>query len=221
MIVRQSYVRQTVQNPPNHLTLNVSRIAQNLSANLIHLEAGRGYVVPKNRPRFAEPGRKADKSVFGHAHSATFSPRLQPHETSNLLQRFAQRHRLRISPDGCGDLITRGKQGDISDYGDDKRLIAAFWGQGAFSRARAGQIRKAITENYGERRAGGLGGDEATFTFDPSDDRAAQFFLTALAIKRKRKTTPAMLAHLARMRARARAKKVSPATPFQTLETIA
>jgi len=138
-----------------------------------------------------------------------------------LIERFAQRYRLRISRDDSNDAIVRGKHGDISDFGDGKRLIASIWGCGSFSRTRATRIRKAITEQFGERIAGSLGGDEATFTFDPSDDRASRFFLSALRIKSKRRTTPAMLRHLTEIRDRARTKKASPAKPFQTPETAA
>lgn len=152
--------------------------------------------------------------MFGHAHCVTSLPRLQTHQTSNLLKRFAQQHRLRISRDGCGDPIICGRNGDLADYGDHMRLIATFWGQGGFSRTRAQRIRRAITGNFGERKTGGPGSDEGMFTFDLADDRDVQFFLTALAIKPKRKTTPAMLAHLAQMRARARVKKSLSSRPI-------
>ncbi len=142
-------------------------------------------------------------------------------KSGNLIERFAQRHRLRIGRDDCNDAIVSGRHGDIIEFGDGKRLIASIWGYGSFSRTRAARIRKAITEQFGERIAGSLGGDEATFAFDPTDDRASTFFLSALRIKTKRRTTPALLTRLAQMRLRARTKQISPASPFQTPETAA
>jgi hypothetical protein len=142
-------------------------------------------------------------------------------KSSDLIERFAQKHRLRIGRDDCNDAIVFGRQGDISDFGDGVRLIVSLWGHGSFSRTRAARVRKAITEKLGERISGSLGGDEATFAFDPTDERASRFFLSALRIKPKRRTTPAMLKHLSQMRARAKTKKTSPARPFQTPETAA
>lgn len=146
------------------------------------------------------------------------SQNYQPESKSSPIERFAQQHRLRIARDECNDAVVRGKHGDLSDAGDGRQLVACFWGQG-FSRFRAGRIREALANKLGNRHAGGEGGDEAIFSFAPADDRASVFFLSALRITRKRRTTPALLAHLERMRTRAQTSKPSLRGPLQPSES--
>ena len=51
---------------------------------------------------------------------------------SNLIDRFAQKYRLRIGRDACNDAVVSGRNGDISEFGDGVRLIASIWGYGSF-----------------------------------------------------------------------------------------
>lgn len=114
-----------------------------------------------------------------------------PRSKASPLEIFAQRHRLKLRRDSCGDQIIVGKYGDVADHGDGENLLVAFWGNGPkFSRLRASRIRRALEESYGQRHAGGVGGDEALILFSPDQPRSAQFFIRALGIRRKRRVSP-------------------------------
>jgi hypothetical protein len=116
---------------------------------------------------------------------------------SSPLKLFAQRHRLKVTRDECSDQIIRGKHGDLSDACDGEHLCAAFWGNGPkFSRLRARRIRLALGEKYGDRWAGGVGGDEAVILFSPVDQRSALFFIRALGIHRKRRVSSEVIGRL-------------------------
>lgn len=109
------------------------------------------------------------------------------------LQSFAEKYRLKITRDVCGDQVVLGRHGDICDFGDDLHLCGTFCACGSgkkFSRLRAGRIRQALQENFGQRHQGGIGGDEAVVLFSPTDQRSAQFFIRALGIRRKRRVSP-------------------------------
>jgi hypothetical protein len=111
-----------------------------------------------------------------------------PHSQASPLEGFAHRYRLRITLDGCRDQIISGKHGNIADHGDGENLMVAFWGTSQnFSRLRAGRIKRTLEESHGQHYAGG--GDEALIVFSPKDERAALFFLQALAIRRKRRVS--------------------------------
>ena len=118
---------------------------------------------------------------------------------SSLLEIFALQHRLKVTLDDCRDQIIRGKHGDLSDFCDGEHLIAAFWGDGPrFSRLRARRIRLAPEGGYGQPWAGGIGDDEALILFFPNEERAANFFIRALGIRRKRRVKAEVIERLGR-----------------------
>lgn len=120
----------------------------------------------------------------------------------SLIERFAQKHRLRLRRSDDRLLIIRGRHGFLYDYDDGQRLGLTIssedGGAGRWNnRRRAGEVAGMECIQDGDA--------EGTLLFDPSDAKQARVAIKAVAAHRQRRLSPeqrvAASAHLAKLRA--------------------
>lgn len=113
---------------------------------------------------------------------------------------FAEKHRLKITNDDCGDAIISGKHGHIYEYGSGKLGVCVLSRLG--NAYRWNRIRKTFTLAGFEIVQNG--DYEGCATFDPENVDQARTAIRCAGVKPKRQVNPearqTMIANLARAR---------------------
>ena len=113
---------------------------------------------------------------------------------------LAEKKRLKVQKDDCGDAIILGKHGHIYEYGSSKLGVCIMSNSGnayRWNRARAAFTAAGmeITQN---------GDHEGCATFDPNNTAQAKTAMLHAKVRTRRQVSPerrkAMIAHLARAR---------------------
>jgi hypothetical protein len=118
---------------------------------------------------------------------------------------FAEKHRLKVSKDDCGDLAIQGRlsrDASISEYGEG-HLAMSFLTDGRctprtalFNTVRKGCLAAGMTLRQ-------EGDAEGVFVFNPHDPVQARLAIRSIKARAKRIMTPKALENLAAARARA------------------
>jgi len=100
-----------------------------------------------------------------------------------LLEKFAEKFRLRMTKDDCGDPIVRGKFGDICEYGDEAghMLVTVLGGYTSFRWNRARTQLKAAGCQVHQN-----GETEGSIVFEPANDVQARLAIHHIQAFRKR-----------------------------------
>lgn len=134
---------------------------------------GRANPPDRHRPKADGRGRK---------------PRF-PH-SCDLLQAFAERHRLRLRVDECGEPIIEGLNGEIFEF-DDGCLGLIFTPGRPYRWPYV--RRKLIRRGFKIRQNGD---QEGVATFCPADPEQTRLAITLVRARRKRNPSSAQLANL-------------------------
>jgi hypothetical protein len=131
---------------------------------------------------------------------------------------FADRYRLRIKRDACGDLIAPGKLGHLYEYGAGLAGLVLEDTQNGQSIARSllARRRKALAAGFRLHQAGD---GEAILLFEMNNPAHEKLAITLVAAKRRRIPSPAQLETLRLARQAARFCKTPAQRPLQDPET--
>ncbi len=118
-------------------------------------------------------------------------------KVNNVLKQFADRHRLKLRLDECGDDFVGGKCGQVYVY-NPERLAILFMGD--TKRQWHAAKKKLVTAGLGLMQDADT---EGTASFDPADAEQCRAAIQVIRAKRRRVMSPAGLAQLQTAREKA------------------
>ena len=123
----------------------------------------------------------------------------------DVIEKFAEGHRVRVTRDACNDPIIAGRIGESNIYERSDRRLAVMFVTDGRKAPRTGLYNRFCAACLAAGMVQVQSGDgEGAFTFDPADLNQAKVALKGIRVRVKRKVTPEQLARLATMRNLAR-----------------
>jgi hypothetical protein len=134
----------------------------------------------------------------------------------NMLEQFADQHRLRAKTDDCGEVIIPGKIGQLYQHSENELGVLFMpaptpsepWGQWK-PKTWGNAKRKAIAAGMTLRQDGD---SEGCLSFDPANKIQAKLAISIAGVRPKRQMTAEQLDRLSAMRLKARQTLVE--TPY-------
>lgn len=116
---------------------------------------------------------------------------------SDELRSFAERHRLRVRRDVCGDLVILGRFGQLYEHGSGVfgLLLQVLPDHPRLDKTLRIRRRKAIDAGFVHHQ---WGDSEAIVLFDPNTDVQARLAIKLAGIKRRRISSANQIANLRR-----------------------
>lgn len=130
---------------------------------------------------------------------------------NSLIKRFAQKHRLKVSLDNCGEAVVRGRQGQLYEYNDSllgvmfmpEEYRPRLWGN---SKRSAVGIGMKLVQN---------GDSEGCLVFNPEDEKQVKLALEVARVRRRKNHSPERKAELIGYLAKARNSSLPPSVGGQ------
>jgi hypothetical protein len=119
----------------------------------------------------------------------------------HTISEYAEKYRLRMKRDRCGDLIVPGKLGHLYEHGSGRfgMVLEASADSRRLDNVLRSRKRRALAGGFAIRQEGD---SESIVLFDPAEQKQARLALRLVGAKSKRRASPAQLASFEKLLAR-------------------